>query len=147
MIFNPVLTCGFAATQITFQWVLLPESDLWNTALRSSDWGRLLPLMLSEIFSNLKIFCDLLAAFTSRQDQNCSSLLTKTSERGLCAGCEHLNAQLPSLLALWCFWDLFGVPFSWGGGQCGLLKLSWKFFKLHSLRFEHTRCQNGNIQN
>lgn len=57
--------------------------------------------------SQIEGFCDLLAAFTSSpQDQSCSSLLTKTSSRELCAGYKHLSAELPSPLAFWCFFEL-----------------------------------------
>lgn len=94
---NPVLT------QITFQWVLLPQSEL--TALKLSPEELILGWIIAlDDLSQPEGFCDLLAAFASPQDQNCSSLLTKkTSARELCAGSAHLSAQLPSVLEFWCF--------------------------------------------
>lgn len=79
---NPVLT------QTTFQWVLLPQSEL--TALKLGPEELILGWIIAlDDLSQPEGFCDLLAAFTSPQDQNCSSLLTKKnfSQGTLCRLC------------------------------------------------------------
>lgn len=49
---------------------------------------------------DLQIMVDFLAAFASfPQDQNCSSLLTKTLTKELCTDCKHLSAELALTLA------------------------------------------------
>lgn len=89
-----------AAAQIPFRWVLLPESEL--TVLKHSpEELRLGSIIGLDDYRDLfqpKGFCGLLAAFTSPQDQNCSSLLTKTSAGELCAGCKY-----PRYLHQWHF--------------------------------------------